>query len=156
MANEKVQGPRKVWKFLFVLSLALNVAVIGLVVGVGYRFANGKPPQAFEFGLGPIGMALSPQQRREIGRSLRENANVRGMSRPRNDRMTAQVIDALRSEPFDKEVLQQALSSSRERAQLLQAAARDAFIAQVEAMSGDERAAFAERIENATKRRKQN
>ena len=154
MADSSEQKPRRLWKVIFAVSLALNVAVIGVVAGVGFRFAGGKPPQAFEFGLGPIGMALTPEQRREIGRSLRRNPELRELGRSRSDGMIENVLEVLRAETFDPVALDQALAGARERARVLQSAAGAAFVAQVESMTPDERAAFADKLERASQQRR--
>ena len=156
MAEPAIQKPRRLWKIVFAFSLALNLAVIGLVAGVGFRSAGGKPPQSFEFGLGPIGQALNKEQRRGIGRELRANANLRESGRPGPHGMVSAVIEILRADEFDPVALQVALDQPNERIKALQTAARAAFVAQVSEMSDEDRSAFADRIEESAKRRRRN
>ena len=156
MVEATSKKPRRLWKFAFALSLALNLAVVGLIAGVGLRSAGGKPPQAFEFGLGPIGQALSPEQRRSIARELRSNPDLRGSGRRGQNGMMGAVIEVLRSDNFDPAMLEAALDQPNDRMKSLQAAAKAAFIAHVSEMTEVDRLAFADRIEETTKRRRRN
>lgn len=152
MAEAKGKGPSRIWRIVLVLSLALNLAVVGLVVGVGLRAAGGKPPRSVEFGFGVIGQALTQEQRREIGRSLRADPSVRRAGRP-NRVMVEALIEVLRAPVVDEAQLTAALDGASRRAETLQTAARTAFVAQVLAMSDAERLALAERLEGLSKRR---
>ena len=153
MAEDTPQKPKRLWKIIFAISLALNVAVLGLVAGIGLRSAGGKPPQSYEFGLGPIGQAMTKEQRRNVGRTLRSNADLHEFGRTRGKRMVSGIVDALRAETFDADALRSAMTGADERIAILQSAARDAFVTQVEAMPMDERAALADRLEEVSRHR---
>ena len=59
------------WRAVLVASLALNLAVVGLVAGAAFRH---KGSHAFSGKRGdPILMALDKQSRREIGRAMRKS-----------------------------------------------------------------------------------
>ena len=75
MAN--FSKPHRLWRIVLVVSLALNVAVIGGVAGLAIsgRAADG-PPQRFMFDFGPLGRVLDPADRRAIGNALRRNGAI--------------------------------------------------------------------------------
>jgi len=145
--------PRRIWRVLFALSLALNVAVVGVVVGFGMREGGqGMSPRGFEFAVGPIGRALEQEDRRAIGEALRSNPALRrggrGLARESADALVA----VLQTTPFDPDAFSVVIQDATARASLVQNAARDALVAQVSLMTDAERAALAERI--ISKRRK--
>lgn len=154
MAEETPQKPRRLWKVIFALSLAMNLAVVGLIAGVGLRSAGGKPPHTFEFGLGPIGQAMTKDQRREMGRQLRTNSDLREFGREQARRMLTGIVEALRAETFDADLLREAMMQADGRRATLQTTAREAFIAQIGEMSLDERSALADRLEEGVKQRR--
>ena len=102
--QQKIRArPRRIWQIVLVCSLALNLAVAGVVVG---SFASGRlgegPPRSFDLGLGPISRALAPQERREVGRSLRRDSVMRDFDlRGRVSGM----VRALKADPFEPERL---------------------------------------------------
>lgn len=155
MAEQKNPNPPKVWRVVLVLSLAFNIAIIGLVAGVGMRSIGGKPPQNFEFGLGPIGQALTQDQRREVGKRLRQNGEARRAGRGMKE-MVDMLVAALRAPTFDPAAVDAALSASADRASDLQTVAREAFIQELSNMTDAERQDFATRLEEMSPRRRRN
>lgn len=157
MADKVDASPSKIWRVVLVLSLALNLAIVGLVAGFSYRSGvNGKPPQRFEVGLGPLGQALTREQRREIGEKLRGNQDVRRQSHRETIRIMNQIAEIVRTEPLDRGALQSVLGTGSQRLEDLQNAALEALLAQIEEMDADERLEFAARIEEISKRRRPN
>ncbi len=154
MADQPTVKPNRLWRILLVASLALNVAVLGLVGGALMRDkVGGRPPQGVEFGMGPLGQALSKNDRRQIGRAIRAQVDFSRGERvsPRLALRDVQVV--LRSDPFDPEALSTILARTMERSQRVQGAAKDAFIEHITQMSPEERGAFADRLEEGLKRR---
>lgn len=139
-------GPSRLWRGVLVVSLALNLAVMGLIGGalVSGRFAD-APPHRIDFGLGPVSRALARDDRRAIGRALRADSQLRGQDL--RDQMTAVAV-ALRAEPFDASVLQSLLDDQAMRLSTIQTRARVAVVDRVRAMSPAERLAFADRFED--------
>jgi hypothetical protein len=132
------------WRIALVLSLALNLAVVGIVVG---SYASGRvgdgPPRSFDLGLGPVSRALLPEERREIGRNLRQNRVMRDVDlRDRVDGMSA----VLRAEPFDPEALRVLMDDQAAQISNVQAKAQDAFLAQIAAMTPERRRMFADQL----------
>lgn len=142
--------PSRLWRVVLVVSLALNLAVAGLVGGafVSGRFADG-PPNRIDFGLGPVSRALSGDDRRAIGRALRQDSTLRGQDL--RAQMTA-ITTALRADPFDTAVLQDLLDDQATRLSQVQASARAAVVDRISAMSAADRRAFADRLEDELQR----
>lgn len=136
--------PRRLWRIVLVISLALNLAVVGVVAGsvVSGRFGDG-PPRSFDLGLGAMSRALAPQERREIGRNLRQNRVLRDVDlRGRVD----DIVAALQQDPFDEAALRVLLAEQAARVSEVQGKAQDAFVAVVLDMSPERRAIFANEL----------
>ena len=133
-------------RLVLVVSLALNLAVAGVVGGALFsgRFGDG-PPRQFDLGLGPVVRALNPQERREIGEGLRRDRSLRGMNMRQQKEA---LLSALRSEPFDPDALALLLANQTRENQRLQSRAQEAFVALVTAMTPERRAAFAAQLDN--------
>ncbi|HEV8033419.1 periplasmic heavy metal sensor [Yoonia sp.] len=136
--------PSRLWQIVLVLSLALNLAVVGVVVGsaASGRWGDG-PPRSFDLGLAPIARALEPQERRAIGRKLREDRSLRDFDL--RDRVN-RVVTALRADPFDPDVLRALLAEQSERITAVQATAQEVVVEQIIAMTPERRRAFAEQV----------
>lgn len=148
MATDKSAKPSRLLRGVLIGSLALNLAVVGIVAGAAFsgRYGGG-PPRGFNFDLGPIARALSPADRKMVRDHLRNNRELRELrSADRAADQQAMVV-ALRNTPFDIVDLEQALASQRNRGKALEQAATAALLDQIAAMSPVDRAAFADRLE---------
>ncbi len=146
MADQEPQRakPVRLWRIVLVLSLAMNLAVVGVVAGsvISGRFGDG-PPRSFELGLGPVTRALTQEERRDIGRALRRDGELRRFDlRGR----VAAMVDALQAEPFDAAVLRGLMAEQSARVSAVQTKAQDAFVDTVTQMTPERRAAFAEQL----------
>lgn len=129
------------------LSLALNLAVVAAISGAAWRHKGESGGPRAERSGGPVYVqALS----REARRSLREQ--TRGTSRGASE--TAAMLAALRAEPFDVRAADSVFDAQRARGLARYDATRTALLAQIEQMTADERAAYADRIEAIAKKRK--
>ena len=146
MADDKTPQarPSRLWRIVLVLSLALNLAVIGVVVGsaASGRWGDG-PPRSFDLGLGPIARALEPQERRAIGRKLREDRSLRDFDL--RDRVN-RVVAALQADPFEPDVLRALLAEQSERITAVQATAQEVVVEQITAMTPERRRAFGDQV----------
>lgn len=144
--------PRRLWRVVLVLSLALNVAVIGAVAGLAIsgRAMDG-PPQRISFDFGPIGRVLEPADRRAIGHSLRTQG-PKPFDRAEMREKMAGLVTALRSEPFDSEAVSREIGSFRKRSDEVQQNAQNAFVAHLASMSAEARAKLADKLENGSRR----
>ncbi|MDP5085133.1 MAG: periplasmic heavy metal sensor [Yoonia sp.] len=146
MADQEKQAakPSRLWRSVLVLSLALNLAVVGVVAGavISGRFGDG-PPRSFDLGLGPVTRALTQDERREIGRALRRDRGLRSFDL--RGRVSAMVA-AIQAEPFDEAALRGLMAEHAARVSEVQAKAQDAFVDMISQMSPERRAAFADQL----------
>ncbi|MEY1556405.1 periplasmic heavy metal sensor [Yoonia sp. R2331] len=154
MADPARPRRRPIWRIVLVLSLALNLAVVGMFAGFAWRGGKQGPPRGVELSLGPVGQALSQQDRRAILQSLRQNRDLRPGRDGAGMAGIEEMIAALRADPFDPAAFSETLNIPQARQQKLKDAARAALTERVTEMSAQERAAFAERIADATRRRR--
>ena len=137
-------GPSRMWRIVLVCSLALNLAVVGVVAGslVSGRLGDG-PPRSFDLGLGPISRALAPPERRDVGRSLRQDRMMRNFDvRGRLGGM----VDALKAEPFDPETLRVYWSEQNAQMAAVQIKVQDALLETISQMTPERRAEFADQM----------
>lgn len=157
MAEPSTSKPSRLWRAVLVISLGLNLLVAGLVVGALSRDHDRKPPRGgFDFQSGPLGSALSREDRREIGRNMRERhergdfgRNMRG----ERQRMALAIKEIVSVEPFDQQALEAVLAEGREVGSRVQRAAHESLVDHIAAMTPEERAAFAERLGQDKRRR---
>lgn len=151
-------APRRSGRWLavaLVISVGLNLLVAGFVAGalLSREARDGRPAPAAlarDLGLGPYVAALSPSDRRAIGRAVR--AEIRAQGAPDRGRIEirrsfAGVLAALRAEPFDEGALADLLAAQVERAESRRRLGQEAFVAQLAEMTPQERRAFADRLE---------
>jgi len=138
---------------LFV-SLALNLAVAGVVGGAFVRFggpdSDKRPPRQDEVA-GTYTRALSSDDRRAIWRELRKQRD----DLPSKADLRAdfqEVLRLLRAEDFDRAALEDVLSRQRDfgisRAEL----GHELLLDRLQTLTAEERAAYADRVEDGVKR----
>ncbi|GAB5445260.1 periplasmic heavy metal sensor [Gymnodinialimonas sp.] len=153
------KAPRKGrWlKLVLAVSLALNLAVVGLIAGAvmsggGPRDAGGAPLALRALGLGPFERALSREDRAELRERL-EGAGVELREERRAiGRSLRAVEEALRAEPFDRAAVDAAFARSRGLVVSLQETGHGALLDQIESMSAAEREALADGIARIMRR----
>jgi uncharacterized membrane protein len=135
-------------RWLLIGSLAMNLAVLGIVAGAMLSGRDGGGPhRGIDIALGPFARALSDDDRRAVMRDLRQDGRLQLPSRGDRNRNLAQLVSALRTEPFDPASLSALLNGQRDRALSVQATTQDALINRIAAMTPAARAAFADRLE---------
>ena len=150
METQSVLKPNsgKGLRIALALSVAVNLAVLGLVAGVMLRDGPGmRGAMVRDLGFGPYTEALRPEDRKELRRALFEKApEIRETRRLMHEDMQA-LLGLLRAEPFDGAAFRNRMEAQHERMehqlQLGQNLLQD-FLA---AMPADERRAFADRLE---------
>ena len=146
-------GAPRWMKVLLAVSLALNLGVLGLVGGAALRGAGDRGrPDVRDIGFGPFSDALTPQDRQELRRAfLRDGGNPREMRRLMRSEVGT-LLQVLRTEPLQEAELRAAFSQfqqrGKERLELGQRLLADRIIA----MSPDDRARFADRLEEVMAR----
>lgn len=134
------------------LSVALNLGFVGLAAGA---YLRGGPQDRMvrELDFGVFGKAFSREDRAEMRRGFFERAGHMRDMRADMRADVAALLDVLRAEPLDRAALSDVLARQgnrmAERLELGQALVAD----RIAAMTPDERAAFADRLEGAVRRR---
>ncbi len=140
-------------KVALVVSLAMNLAVLGAVGGaVVHDARQAGRPMARDLGFGPFTDALSPEDRAALGKAfMRDGGKPRDMRRELRAEY-GQLLTALRAEPFDEaklrgvfDVLQ---ARSRDRLDLGQRLLSERILA----MPPEARLRFADRLEDLVSR----
>lgn len=144
-------------KILLALSLALNLAILGLVGGaVLGNGANsrdhGDSPALRTLGLGPFTLALPREDRAELRARIAENSGPLRDDRQAIGDALRQVQAALRVDPFDRSAAEVALAQSRDRLLSLQRAGHMALLDQIDAMSAADRADLAASMDRVMRR----
>lgn len=131
------------------VSVALNLAVAGLVVGmVWHGGPGGRGAMLRELGFGPFEGALRPEDREAMRGLLRSHLGDMRAARLRMAEDMAAILVALRAEPFAPEALSAAMA--RQADHLAESLGFGSAVLRDHLLSLDDRArhAFADRIED--------
>ncbi|MEM9438706.1 MAG: periplasmic heavy metal sensor [Pseudomonadota bacterium] len=143
-------------RILLYLSLLMNFIIIGLVVGAivsgGDRRGDRGPPRASETGLGPIMQALSPEDRRALGREMRQTLRDERRTRGELRAVMDQIVAALEAEPFDVAEVDALLATQFSEVEFRLGLAQRVFLERLVAMDASERSAFAARLQEVLDR----
>lgn len=152
IAKSATKTRTPVWiRIVLALSLALNLAVLGVVVGAALRHGGGDGMRGPRHSGGAtLYRALPPDERRAFRKDLiARNPDLHNPARNGQDA----VIAALRTRPFDAQALSAALSAESARRDAWQQAVRQLWQERVAAMDDTARAAFADRIQEISDHR---
>ncbi|GHG97410.1 periplasmic heavy metal sensor [Pseudodonghicola xiamenensis] len=135
---------------LLAVSLALNLAVAGLVIGAAIRFGErherSHPPM-------PLGALLFRELPREDRKMLRDRGWETREDRNARRRAEAAALDtALRAVPFDPAPLEAFVARDAARQQAFETAMHAAWLSRVAAMSDAQRDQYADRLQDALRR----
>lgn len=135
--------PRRFKALLFV-SLALNLLVVGLVAGSIWRFGSDG---SRHFHGDPVIRALSHEDRRAVGRAVREaqGGERRALRRALGDTME-EMISTLEAEPFDASALDAIMARKSTLLQRRRAVGEAAIADTIARMSPEERHTFTQRL----------
>ncbi|QQA43651.1 periplasmic heavy metal sensor [Pelagovum pacificum] len=152
MSMPPPRRPNRFVRVIFVLSLALNLLVVGVIVG---RLVGGPKfgPPRFDMALGPVGQAFEPADRRAILQGLRARDDLELPSRRDFRQFSGELLVLLRAEPFDEAALIEAMERQRRRFSGLFEAVQTETVEFIAGLNPDERAAFADRLEQSMDRR---
>ncbi|WP_416951843.1 periplasmic heavy metal sensor [Tropicimonas sp.] len=141
---------RRGMRILLFVSLALNLAVIGMIGGAIHRFSSGdgEPPHMVsrELGLAPFRFAFDSGERKQLDAMIRSRNDELGIGRQEWRRSYIDALAAIRAEPFDAGGFRAAMERQAELSVSSRRAGLEIMISQFEAMTSDERQAFADRF----------
>lgn len=140
------QRTRSSVKLALIISLAINLLIIGVIAG---GLMTGRRPMAlggFDMTLGPFTESMDRRDRDAIRERLGNHHNLR----QRNDRDLAinAFLAALKTEPFDPAAIEALFAEQRELATSGMAAGQDALLERLMQMAPEQRAQFAQRLES--------
>lgn len=142
----------RVWvRLLLFASLALNLLIVGAVVGLSWKFRDG-PDQVGRDYAAPYVFALQPKERRSLRRAARDHLPEPVGPRAQRQADYQQVLRALRATPFDRDEAAAALTRQTSMARDRRVAGQEALLDHWDAMSDSRRAAYATRLEEVLKK----
>ncbi|PSL19656.1 periplasmic heavy metal sensor [Shimia abyssi] len=155
MSEQGTQKPkmRLGLRLLLIGSLAINLVVVGIVGGavIGHLKDDGKKRPHDRFG-SPYVRALSFEDKRKVGRSIREAYRSAEIDRAAEGRSYARVVDLLRSSPLDQDALQNEVKRQEAHGHERRDVAQRIWIERVVNMTDTERLEYADRLEDTLKR----
>lgn len=148
------RAPGRGLRIALAVSVALNLAVVGVVAGALWRMdGDGRPPSAVrDLGFGPFAGALTDEDRRELRRAFLGRAPDLRETRTAMRQDMAAVLAALRADPFSTDGLRAALDRATARTVDRLALGQDLIFDRISAMSPEARRAFADRLEQGLSR----
>ncbi len=134
------------------ISVALNLLIVGVVAGALMREGDPRARVVRDLDFGPFTEALSPPDREALRREfVARSPGMRDIRREiRGDLET--FLAVLRSEPFDAAALQAVMDNQQSRMSRRIDLGRELLLERLAAMSGQERAEFADRLERRLRR----
>lgn len=137
---------------LLVASLAVNLLVIGVLVG-GVLGGNGPGAlRRFDLTVGPMTRAMDDVHRAALRGDLRRSGAFERVDRAGMREDTETLLATLRADEFDEATFREALIRQRVRLQQGQDVLMDAVAHQISEMTLEERRAFADRIQEQERR----
>ncbi len=149
------QGMKPWLRVVLVLSLALNLLIVGTVVGAMFTWSNWKSHHGSRMDLsaGPMTRALSREDRRAIGKHMRDAYRKGQGARPDHRSEMRGLVADLRADPFDpvpvKDRLERRRAGFEDRMELGLAL----LLERLTQMQPEERAAYADRLETVLNKR---
>lgn len=140
-------------KIALALSVALNLAVAGLVIGA---WASGHGPRhggPRDLSFGPFSAALSPQDRRALRQAFLEQTPDLRASREAARAEFQTLLSTLRARPFDPAALSTALAAIETRNATRLEMGRSLLETRIAGMDEADRLAFADRLEAGLRHR---
>jgi uncharacterized membrane protein len=139
-----ISGPWTMRRVLLPVSVGLNVFLIFLIASHLFRYRNYRPPGKLERFLATAPLQLSAEDaqrfREVIDRDrralLEEEAHLR--------RARDQVIEVLKTNPFDPQGFQQAVDQARDKRSILERSFEKSFLEAAQKISPDGRRQLAE------------
>lgn len=151
MAKEQTKSKR-LQRFVLVGSLALNLLIIGVAIGVAFN--GGKPGagQRFDLTVSPLTRAMEGERSDAVRDALRSSGAFERGVRSEMRRDMGALLETLRAETFDADAFRAVLMRQRDRLRVGQETVLGAVSAQIDDMNDTERAAFADRLEEQMRR----
>jgi len=145
--------PRRWGRVVLIVSLALNLAVVGVVAGTAFHFGKrGHRAHSDNFAA-PYIRALDHLDRMSIREKLHRGPDMMQADQAARRETYNQMADALRAEPFDPDRIHTLMMQQREGVRSRISAAQDVWLRHVSEMSTQARADYADRLEEVVEQR---
>ncbi|WP_157968875.1 periplasmic heavy metal sensor [Tropicimonas sp. IMCC34011] len=142
-----------IWlRALLILSLALNLLVGGIVIGAALKDRHRPARVEGELGLGPYLSAFGQRDREALRGAAAEGRAAFRADRREMRTTFAETIEALRADPFDPARLESLLARQGEIVDRGRKRGHAIMIERLSTMDAAERAAFADRLQQAIRR----
>ncbi len=140
--------PKKPWmKILLVISLGLNLAVVGLVIGAKISgYGHGSLSHSGSTGMRVLMHALPDSKRADVRKYFHKNRNK---IRANGDVMRASLDNigtAISAQPFDTDALNAAFGDQRAQITTITQNAQQAFVSIIASMTDEERASYVDNM----------
>ena len=146
--SQTQKKPGKGLRIALALSVALNLAVIGVVAGAILRDGPGmRAAMVRDLGFGPYSEALSPDDRKALRRALFDRAPEIRETRRLMREDTQALLALLRADPFDGGALTARMNGQHDRLAKQLRLGQDMLQEFILAMPPEARSAFADRLE---------
>lgn len=136
-----------------ILSLAVNLLVVGVVIGAMLSGGRGHRPDGGMSSYGPFTRALSDADQRAVRDAVRGRGDPGAHRRELRAGFEA-FLTELRRSPYDPAAAAAALERQHQQINGQILTVREALLERLEAMTDAERAAFADRLQKAVRKRK--
>ncbi|WP_306115499.1 MULTISPECIES: periplasmic heavy metal sensor [unclassified Roseovarius] len=149
-------GGMKPWlRVLLVVSLAMNLLVVGALIGALVTWSNWRShhPSRLAMAGGPLTRALAPEDRRAIGKEMRKAHRKEKGNRARHHGELMGLVADLKAEPFDPEAVEQRLARHRKSFDDRLGLGLELLTARLTQMTAEDRAAYADRLQDVLTRR---
>lgn len=151
--NPVPKAPRRWGKIVLFVSLAFNLLVVGLVAGTMLGVKRDRSPVMGDLGFGPFVHALPRADRSEIARAIKREAGSFRENRIALRLQFEEILAALRATPFDASELARLIAGQQSRIGERQEMGQRLLLERIDAMNADQRAAYADALDNALRRR---
>ncbi len=151
-AKRKTSSMRPGLRALLVVSLALNILIVGVVAGAvinkpGKRGGHGHGPAADA--VVAFSRALPREERRKLGRRIRDHFHQEQGDKWDGTAARENLLSALNADPFDKDALAAAMENQQKLFMARQGAAREVFLGFIAEMTHEERVEYATNVRKA-------
>ncbi len=133
---------RKWVKILLVVSLGINLAVAGLIIGAALQGPAKQDRPKNRDAIAFLSYALPKEHRREIRRELIDRREDFQANRQALHGLRIEMIEALEQEPFEIEKVEDLLEQQRNYFLSMGELAHDALLRRIEQLTPEERAAY--------------
>lgn len=136
-------------KIILVLSLMLNLLVVGAFVGAWAGSKGDRPPKAQNINFGPYTQALTQADRRALRGALLQEQRNQKFGRRAMQASFVNVLSVLRQDPFDPAAFEAVIREQQQITFERQTLGTNVLISRVMDMTDAERAQFADNLEQA-------